>query len=517
MPILVSPTPAPLPPTHGPEVVAWAERELVHGEGDLEGEPFRFTGHALRAIYRWFEHDGRRYRHSKGLIGWPKGSVKTELEQVLALEHVCGPSWTHGTPVVSVAAVDGDQADELVRRAGMMVPEESTLRESLDIQGGRILQRDGHGRINAVSSALGKNDGKLTSLLVADELHEWDAHGIGEAGAKRYRILERSVAKRAGGRIINVSTAGASLESLLGAMYLYGCKVAAGEVRDPAFLMEWWEASDGYDLDDPAQLAAAIREANPMAVVVEDYVDRLVRSYLEHKLAGKVHEFLRYHLNRWVQNPEDQWMDLAAWDARSRALALPDGTSRTAPPPADGTEVVLGFDGSENGDSTALMGCTIEPKRHWFVVGSWENEPRRDDWRVPVAEVEDALSVACGRWRVKEIAADVAYWRGSLSQLASRGMPVVEFPQGGKDFAAACDQAYEAVTRDFMSHDGDPRLRRHVANARRWVTEHGTRIKKEHGTSRRFIDLAVAGVMADARAEWHRNQAPPPEPFFAVT
>lgn len=473
------------------------EANLLHSEGDLEGEPFRLTPHGLRALYRWYEYSPASglYLHHKGLIGWPKGNAKTEFEQGVALEHLEGPSWSYGTPVVTVAAVDGDQADELVRRAGMMVPEDSDLAERLEITNGRILQRSGNGRILSTTAALGKNDGKLTSLLIGDELHEWDGPGT-TGGAKRHGVLERNTNKRRLGRQLLVSTAGWSLESLLGAMYAYGCKVASGELVDAGFMFEWWEAAAHHNLDDPAGLRAAIAEANPMASVVPDLVDRLVRAYHEHSGRGEVNDFLRYHLNRWVAVLEGAWLpDIAAWDA----LATPGG-----PPPA-GTPVVLAFDGSESGDSTAITGTTISPTPHTWVIGHWEQPDHNPGhtWRVPVTEVEDALVMACTRrgWEVKEVAADVAYWRGSLERLAARGLPIVETPQGAARFAPLCERTFEAISRAQMSHDGDPRLRRHISNCRRVETEWGTRIAKEHSRSKRFIDLAVCVVMGTSRAQ----------------
>lgn len=495
MPILASPTPHPLPPSHGAAVLDWMESSLVHGEGDREGEPFRAAPHIARATYRWYEFDvaSELYRHHKGLIGWPKGSAKTEFEEAIALEHLEGPSWTLGTPVVTVGAVDGDQADELVRRAGMMIPDDSALAERLEVVAGRILQRGGgRGRILSTSAALGKNDGKLTSLLLLDEIHEWDGRGTSD-GARRHGILERNANKRHNGRQLNVTTAGWSLESLAGAMYSYGAKVAAGEIDDPGFLMEWWEASAHWDLDDPVQLVAAIIESNPMAVVVPTIVARLVRSYHEHRQRGAVDEFIRYHLNRFTEQAEGAWLrELTTWDDRAR----PD-----AGVPADATAIVIGFDGSESGDSTAITGSTVGAEPHTFVIAVWEHPEGDPDWRVPVGEVEDALIVACIRWKVVEVAADVAYWRASLERLAAKGLPVVEFPQGSGRFAPACERLYEAVTRAQMTHDGDPRLRRHVANCRRRETEWGTRIEKEHTRSKRWIDLAVAAVMSNARAQ----------------
>jgi len=53
----------------------------------------------------------------------------------------------------------------------------------------------------------------------------------------------------------------------------------------------------------------------------------------------------------------------------------------------------------------------------------------------------------------------------------------------------ATSRFYSAVVDRLLSHDGDPRLARHVANA----------VLKED--SRRRIDAAVAAVMAFDRAE----------------
>jgi phage terminase large subunit-like protein len=493
--------------------MAWAEANLQHGEGDKEGEPFRAPWHVERLIYRWFEYDpaARLYLHNKGLVGYPKGNVKTELEELLALEHLEGPSWTYGTPVVKVAGVDGDQAAELVRRAGMMIPDGSALADRLKADNGRIIQRKGSGRILATSAALGKNDGLLTSLQLNDEIHEWD--GIGTThGAKRHGILERATNKRRNARQLNTTTAGADLESLCGAMYRYGCQVAAGELIDPSFLMEWWEASEHWDLDDADQLRQAIIEANPMASVIDGFTERLVRSYREHKLRGKVDEFCRYHLNRWMPFAEGQWMDMVAWDAQARP-----GDGRVGPPPPDGTDIILNFDGSESGDSTGITGTTVSGEPYHFVVGCWERtEHDGPDWRVPVDEVEDALIVACTRrWNAIELAADPAYWRGSLDRLEQRGLPVVIFDQSPARMVPACERTIEGILRGQTTHSGDPRLRRHVANCRRRETENGTRIVKEHGRSKKVIDLAVCAVMGQARAMYHALGDPEtPTPFL---
>jgi phage terminase large subunit-like protein len=61
---------------------------------------------------------------------------------------------------------------------------------------------------------------------------------------------------------------------------------------------------------------------------------------------------------------------------------------------------------------------------------------------------------------------------------------------------------------DELTHDGDPTLARHVANAILREDSRGARLAKEHKDSKQRIDAAVAAVMAMHRAAELANQAP---------
>ena len=77
----------------------------------------------------------------------------------------------------------------------------------------------------------------------------------------------------------------------------------------------------------------------------------------------------------------------------------------------------------------------------------------------------------------------------------------------------ATTSLYEAVVNGLVTHDGDQRLARHVANAVLKADSRGTRIVKEHKDSRRWIDLAVAACMAHDRT---RTLASRPMPGIFV-
>jgi phage terminase large subunit-like protein len=171
----------------------------------------------------------------------------------------------------------------------------------------------------------------------------------------------------------------------------------------------------------------------------------------------------------------------------------------------DGADVVLGFDGSYSGDATAIVVIEIGDVPHLDVVRLWENPGQQ----VPIVDVEDALREACRRWRVQTIVADPFRWARSLQLLADEGLPVEEFAQSPSRMTPATQRFGEAVFNRALTQSGDPDLARHVGNAVVRNDSRGHRIVKEHKDSTRRIDLAVAAVMAHARAV-HQDQSPMP-------
>jgi len=75
----------------------------------------------------------------------------------------------------------------------------------------------------------------------------------------------------------------------------------------------------------------------------------------------------------------------------------------------------------------------------------------------------------------------------------------------------ACSRFYTAVVNKLVSHDGDPRLSRHLENSVVKETTDGAYITKDGRNSPRKIDLAVAAVIANERATFLREQPDNPE------
>ena len=131
---------------------------------------------------------------------------------------------------------------------------------------------------------------------------------------------------------------------------------------------------------------------------------------------------------------------------------------------------MLGFDGSYNDDSTALVGCTLDESPHLFVLGAWEMPENylSSNWTVPRDEVDAAVHHAMRTYRVRELAADPPGWHREIDAWADRygDTVIAEFRTNLRRFMAnACAKLHSAVANQTVTHDGDPRLARHISNA----------------------------------------------------
>lgn len=465
------------------------ERHLVHGPGDVIGQPLRLPEWAVRFIYRLYEYEPGECRgigvgaghacvrrRRRALLGVPKGNIKTELMAAVAIEQLAGPT-APISPEVRVAAASFEQADLLFGAAATMI-REGPLRDRFHVLDTEIVPRDQPGILRRIAAAAGTNDGGRTTCFISDELHEWVGYK-----ERVHLVNSNSLAKRRSGLELNITTAGFDLDTLLGKLYQYGLQLASGEIVDERFLFEWWAAGEHYNLDDPFQLRAAIVEANPCADTFLD-VERVAARYHDPEVPH--HEFLRYYLNRWAVAPS-RWMAPSLWVSRVERREV-----------ADGTRIAIGFDGSATRDATALVAVTLDGVPHYFVLGVWERNPADPDWRVPREAVYARLDDAMRRYAVELMYGDPSGWTVEMEEWASQyGVErVVALPQTSERMAPAADRFLASVVAGEMSHDGDPVLTRHVTNAVTRETRWGLRIEKETKTSERKVDAAQAAVMA---------------------
>lgn len=444
------------------------------------GQPIELRGWQRQILSHLLARrpDGR-YRHRTSLVGVARKNGKSALGAGLALYGlVCGPD---GGEVYSCAG-DREQARIVFGTAKRMVELEpelndlcKTYRDAIEITSTGSVYR-------VLSAEAYTKEGLNPTLVVFDEVHV-------QPNRELWDVMALAMGARPEPMLVGITTAGVRFDSsgrdsLCYGLYEHGQRVASGEVDDPSFFMAWWEPGKAdADYRDPTTW----RQANPGfddIVSAEDFAAAVLRT--------PENEYRIKRCNQWVTDAT-AWLPAGAWDDVKNEHDIPNGA-----------DVVLGFDGSFNGDCTALVAVSVEAKPHIQVAAAWERPTDADDsWQVPIIDVEEEIRKACRRWQVREIACDPFRWARTYQVLEGEGLPIVEFPQSPSRMTPATTRFYEAVVNGSITQSGDPRLARHVGNAVLKADSRGTRIYKEHKHSQRRIDLAVAAVMALDRAAWH--------------
>jgi phage terminase large subunit-like protein len=428
--------------------------------------------------------DGR-YRAREALIGLPRKNSKSANGSSMGLYGLLFSG--EGAEVYSCAA-DKEQARIVFGVAKRMVEMDSQLSAMITPYRDALVVEETGSVYKVLSSEAFSKEGLNPSVVVYDELHA-------APNPELYSVMSLGSGTRRDPLLIAITTAGVKIdvtgqESVCYQRYQYGVRVASGEVKDPYFYMCWYGAPEKCNYKDPEVWASA----NP------GYGDFLDPDDFKAAL-GRVTEndFRTKRLNQWVSAVQ-AWLPDGAWPACRTDAELVE----------PGKGVVLGFDGSKNGDSTALVAVSVSADPWVKVIGCWERPTSAgDDWRAPRAEIKDAIRQACRDYRVVEISADEWGWLDALEELEAEGLPVVSFPQTLTRMAPATQRFYEAVVNRRLRHNGDPRLARHLGNAQLKVDSRGSRLQKDARNSPRKIDLAVASVMALDRADWWLNQDGP--------
>jgi len=449
-------------PASGPaRVIAFCERFLYVPKGTGARRRLRLRPWQREIIEALFGDQ----RPRQGLLSLPRGNGKSTLAAALGLYGLFADG-VEGAQVLCVAS-DERQARIVFNAARRMVELEPRLLEQTQVFQNRLFVPETDSTLYPLPAEPGALQGYDPSLAIVDELHVvtesvWEA--ISLASGKRDRSL-----------VLAISTPAGDPDSIMWKLVGHG-----REGADPAFFFREFAAPPGCALDDEDAWAIA----NP---ALDDFLHRdAVRATLK---TSRDASFRRYRLGQWVQD-DNAWMPRAAWDACEAAREIPDGA-----------EVILGFDGSFNGDATALVVCTIAELPHLDVVHVWERpDGARPEWQVPILDVEETIRAACRRWQVREIVCDPFRWARTYQVLEAEGLPIVEFPQTPARMTPATTRFFEAVQNQALTHSGDPDLARHVCNAVVKTDIRGTRIVKEHKMSARRIDLAVAAVMAHERS-----------------
>lgn len=513
--IITVPQDSTLYPTLGPQVCDWIESELCFGPGDLRGQPASIDDEKRMLIYSMYEvfpkgHPaaGRR-RFKRAGISEPKGVAKTELAAWVAAAELsddapvrCVGFDKKGNPIggpvtdpfIILVAYTEEQSDELAYAAMRVILQESDIGKKFDIGLERIIRKDGAGKAVSLAAAPNARDGARTTFQVFDETHRHTLERLKRAHQTMMANLPKR--KLADPWALEITTApepGAG--SIAEATMEYARSILDGRITDASLFFFHRQASDHHDLTTKEGVRAAIIEAAGPASAWRD--NDAIAAQWDDPTTDKAY-LERVYCNRLVKG-SSQAFDVTLWDA----LAAP----RELKPK---TKITLGFDGGQFHDGTGLVGTEIDTG-HQFVLGAWEcppgGEKMNPPWEVPAEDVDALVRDTFERFDVWRMYADPPYWQSWIAKWVGEfgeERVIAWFTNRRRQMSAALESFSTSLRAKTLSHDGDPRLRRHIANARRyeipgWKDDQGKPIwliQKERPDSPHKIDLAMCAVLS---------------------
>lgn len=475
--------------SRGEDVADFSAIHLTAPRGFREGKPLQFTSWQswlTDAVYEVNPLTGfLRYR--KAIIGLPRKNGKSVKGSAFALHGLrYGPL---GAQIYS-AASDKEQAKIVFGEAKRAVEQSPALLRIMKVYRDAIELPSRDSVYRALSADAFRNQGLGPYIVIGDELHAWPSTPINKRGDELYAALTEGSGDRPESLFIGITTAGSDPDTLLGRLYEYGKRVAAGEVHDPSFGFFWWEAPADADPTKPETWRVANPNLAEGLLSYDDFQSAIASAAGASGFAA----FQRYRLNQWVRTAGADFMSPFHWKNVEIPVAVIE----------PGRAITAGFDGSVNTDSTALVIQDIETGL-LVRLALWEPDPNNPDWFVDPDEVDAAIASMFETYDVRMLWFDPAYFRDQGGKWAKTYRGRVEaIPQSNERIVPLAQQFLkDTVSRD-LCHDGDAALKRHVLNA--VATEAGS-YKKEKPKSPRKIDLLAAAVMANGAR--HRIQARP--------
>lgn len=346
--------------TLGFAAIDWIEFYLVHGPGDIQGQPIElddeFSAFVLK-VYRVDAVTGEKIPR-RAFLSRAKGRAKSELAGMLDCFEALGPcrfdhwseagevsSWGYeyeeGEPVgaplkyveiLNVATEEGQAGNTYDNAYYMLNPDTCSpalLGEygRVDVGLSRISLPNSRGFIEPVTASNESKDGGKSTFIVADETHLWipPVKGKFKLG-KMHQTMARNLLKRkvASGWMLETSTMYAAGEgSVAEGTHAYAQSKAGSNGK---LLFDHRQASDGYDLSKREDRVAALREAyGPAAAWMP--LDEIADSYDDPQVDPR--EWERFWLNRPVPLVDDtpvsifpNWVNLIGELGKPSVLGL---------------------------------------------------------------------------------------------------------------------------------------------------------------------------------------------------
>jgi phage terminase large subunit-like protein len=284
---------------------------LKHHKGEFgpspewpEGQPFFLLPYQdqliVRPLFGWMRADGLR-RFRKVFLAVPKGSGKSPLGSGIAL-YLTYCDGELGAEVYSAAA-DREQAAIVFDTAKIMVEANPDLNDLSTVMRRAIEVPSTHSYYRVLSADVKGKHGPNIHGLIFDEFHAQPSREL-------YEVLHRGTVKRRQPVTVMITTAGDDDESICAEEWDYARKVMSGSYTDPSYLPVIFEASKDDNWKDP-EVWKRVNPGYGVTVKADALETEALQAANEPR---KLNDFLRYHLNRWV-NQATAWIPIDWWDA----------------------------------------------------------------------------------------------------------------------------------------------------------------------------------------------------------
>jgi hypothetical protein len=514
-------------------VVDWITQHCVVPDGFRKGAPFvplEWQAWCLLNFYRvkptavWVSENpilapAFHYRRSQIILPQKAGKAPYTAAQICAqgvgpvlfagwagggevydcADHGCGCGWVYvyeagepmgmpwPTPLIQITAFSQEQTDNVYDALRPMI-DLGRLHDLIPKTGEEFIRLPGGGRVDAVTSSAQSRLGQRLTYGPQDETQLWSVQN------KMVKVADtqRRGLAGMGGRGEETTNAPDPTED---SVALRTLKSAAKDVfRYFPQAPKHWSFKDKRERRKIMRhvYASSLRERGGHIDLDSIEAEALELMELD---PGQAERFFG---NRSVAGT-GHWCDSVKWERRKAKLPRTVGYD---------TQVVLGMDGSDTGDWTAIRAETQDGFQFTPTFGPDDTatiwNPADYGGQVPRLEVAAAVDELFSRFRVIRAYIDPPYWESEID-----GWAAVLGDQIVLRFAtyrivqmhAACERLLtDVVKRDSgFSHDGCPITADHIANARR-APRPSERYVLVKASPPQKIDASVASVLAHEAA-----------------
>lgn len=513
--------------TLGPYVIQWGLENL-----QIKGAPFKLTPEQTRIIcWMYALTESGDWLYDKTLHIAPKGWGKDPFGSFLLACELAGPvrlkefDKKTGIPIpmrqvgawCQIGALSLSQNENTMIYLREIFTPKAMEKYQIEIQAETIYAFGRKSRIESVASGADSKEGQFPTYFHGSELQHWKAQHD-----KYYDVITRNLAKVNRSHAYLTTNAFDPNDNSHAQRLMESWQdVQAGLFEESGLLLVMKGATHKAPYDTPEQRRYVLKQVYGSAVEYTN-IEQLSKVFADNKV--KPEQPLRFYYNT-IGIPSSAFISILDWDKCKHPKYDPiKGIPK-------GVRIILAGDMSKNQDSTALIGCVVEPNSPlygmFFAAGVWE-KPRHikgeaaESWRVPREDVNAVVEELFLHYRVQAFWVDPShrmdetggsYWKPLILEWERKfghKIPATMWAKGTEhailwDMASHANQktftdnlsSFETEVKDHtIKHDGDTDLRRHFSNATRYKSKRfGSTIAKPSPKSPQKIDMAVTTII----------------------